>query len=179
MEKLTALYASALFDLAKERGDIDESLDQATFLADTLSDAEIRAMLFNPRVPKDQKQNLLTKELTGHVHDDLLGFINLAIEKNRQTFIISTLVAYINLIKKHKNIVMAKVISAAELDSNQATELRDSLSERLGKTVTLSMKVDPSVVAGPYIYVDGYYLDWTFKTRLSDLVVHMKEGCTA
>jgi F-type H+-transporting ATPase subunit delta len=177
MEKLTALYASALFDLAIERGDIDESLDQSTFLLDTLSDSEIKHMLLHPHISKADKQKLLTGVLTGHIHDDLLGFLNLAIEKNRQSYIFSALKAYIGLIKKHKNIVLAKVISATELDPDQATELRDSLSEKLGKTVTLEVKVDPSVVAGPYIYVDGYYLDWTFKTRLRDLVVQMKEGC--
>jgi F-type H+-transporting ATPase subunit delta len=179
MERLTALYATALFDLALQRGDIDKSLDEAAFLLDTLQDPDTLHMLLHPHVSKEDKQKLLTDTLTGHVHDDMLGFLNLAIKKNRQSFIISALDAYIDTIKKHKNIVTAKVISATELDSDQATELRDTLSEKLSKTVTLNVKVDPTVVAGPYIYVDGYYLDWTFKTRMRDLVVRMKEGCTA
>ena len=179
MERLSILYASALFDLALERGDMDESLSEAAFSLETLQDADVQQMLLHPHVSKADKQTLITQAFTGHVSDDMLGFLNLAIEKNRQAFILSALRAYIDLIKRHKNIVTAKVISATELDINQTTELRDTLSKKLHKDVKLNVKVDPSVVAGPYIYVDGYYLDWTFKTHLRDLVVHMKEGCTA
>ena len=174
MERLSMLYASALFDLALERGDIDKSLEEAVFLLDILQDKDVQHMLLHPHVSKADKQKLLTQALTGHVNVDMLAFLNLAIEKNRQSFIISALNAYIDLIKKHKNIVTAKVITATELDSNQTTELRDTLSKKLKKDVTLNVKVDPSVVAGPYIYVDGYYLDWTFKTHLHDLTIHMK-----
>ena len=179
MERLSVLYASALFDLAIERDDIDKSLDEAVFLRDTLQDKDIQQVLLHPHVPKADKQKLLTEVFTGHLNDDLLGFLNLAIEKSRQAFILSALNVYINLIKKHKNIVVAKIISATELNSAQASKLRDTLSAKLQKDVTLDMKVDPSVIAGPYVYVDGYYLDWTFKTHLHDLTVYMKEGCTA
>ena len=175
MERLNALYATALFDLAMERNDIDESLLQAIYLRDSLKTTDIMRVLLHPQISRNEKQNLLADALSGHIHDDLLSFLNLAIEKNRQAFIVSILDAYIALIEKHKNIVTAKVISATDIDENQATELRDILSEKLNKKITLSVSVDPSVVAGPYIYVDGHYLDWTLKTRLRELKVYMKE----
>ena len=73
-------------------------------------------------------------------------------------------------------ILFIKVITATILDDKQTAELRDTLSKKLNKEIRLDVDIDPSVVAGPYIYVDGYYLDWTFKTRLRELTVHMKEG---
>ena len=179
MERLNALYATALFELAIERANIDEGLKQAVFLRDSLKDSGIMRLLLHPQVPRNDKQKLLTDALSGNIDDDLLGFLQLAIDKNRQAFILSILDTYINMIEKHKNIVTAKVISATELDDNQATELQDILSKKLNKEVRLSVNVDPSVVAGPYIYVDGYYLDWTFKTRLRELTAQMKEGCIA
>ena len=179
MERLNALYATALFELAMERDNIDDGLKQAVFLRDSLRDSGIMRLLLHPQVPRNDKQKLLTDALSGNIDDDLIGFLQLTIDKNRQNFIISILDAYIDMIEKHKNIVTAKVISATELDDNQATELREILSEKLSKQIRLLVDVDPSVVAGPYIYVDGYYLDWTFKTRLRELTVHMKEGCTA
>ena len=179
MERLNALYATALFELAIERNNIDESLKQSVFLRDSLRDSGIMRLLLHPQVPRNDKQKLIKDALSGNIDDDLLGFLQLAIDKNRQAFILSILDTYIDMIEKHKNIVTAKVISATELDNNQATELRDILSKQLQKQIRLLVEVDPSVVAGPYIYVDGYYLDWTFKTRLRELTVHMKEGCTA
>ena len=179
MERLNTLYASALYELAIERGDIDESLNQAVLLRDLLQETDILRILLHPQISRVEKQKLLKDTLSGNINDDLLGFFNLALEKNRQAFIVSILDAYIDMIEKSKNIVTAKVISATELDDEQATELTNILSEKLNKHVRLLVNVDSSVVAGPYIYVDGHYLDWTFKTRMRELTVHMKEGCTA
>ena len=176
MERLNALYASALFELAIERGNVDDSLKEAVLLKDVLQETNIIRILLNPQIQRNEKQKLLTDTFNGKIQDDLLGFLSLVIEKNRQAFIISILDSYIALIEKHKNIVTAKVISATEIDNNQATELQDILSTKLKKQIRLSVNVDPSVVAGPYIYVDGYYLDWTFKTRLRELTARMKEG---
>ena len=176
MERLSALYASALFELAIERDNLDESLSEAIFLRDVLQDTDVMRILLHPQIPRNDKHKLLTDIFTGNIQEDLLGFLNLAIEKNRQAFIVSILDVYIKMIEKHKSIITAKVISATELDDKQATEIRGILSGKLGKEVRLSMNVDPSVVAGPYIYVDGYYLDWTFKTRLHELAVYLKEG---
>ena len=179
MERLNALYATALFDLALERGNIDECLQQAVFLRDILCETDIIRILMHPQIPRKEKQQLLDNTLAGKIQDDLHSFLNLALEKNRQSFIVSILDAYIDLIEKHKNIVTARVITATELDSDQIAQLKDILTKQLNKQIRLSVEVDPSVVAGPYIYVDGYYLDWTFKTRLRELAVHMKEGCSA
>jgi F0F1-type ATP synthase delta subunit len=57
--------------------------------------------------------------------------------------------------------------------------MKTVLSKKLNKDVDLSLKIDPTIIGGPYILVDGYYLDWTVKTRLRDLTVYMKEGCSA
>ena len=176
MEKLSMLYASALFDLALERGNLDKDLAEASFLRETLQDPEIMRVLLHPHISRNDKQKLLTEAFNSSINDDLLGFLNLAIEKNRQNFIISAVEAFIDLIEKHNNIVTAKVITATQLDEKQSTELRELLTEQLKKEIRLSVSVDPSVVAGPYIYVDGYYLDWTFKTRLRELTAYMKEG---
>ena len=179
MDRLSTLYASALFDLTVRRGMIDESLAQASFLRDVLQDGDALRVLLHPHIPRAEKSKFLTDSLKGQVHDDLLGLLYLAVDKNREKHILPALVAFISLIEKRKKIVTAKVISASELDSTQAANLEKALSAKLNKKVRLSVKVDSSMVAGPYIFADGYYLDWTVKKRLSDLTVHMKEGCTA
>jgi len=179
MERLSSLYASALFDLAVERDMLDESLQQAQFLHDSLQDAQTQRLLLHPHISGAEKRTFLNNALKSHIHDDFLGFLNLAIEKNREAYIVPALDSLISLIEKRKNIVIAKVISASDIDPEQIAALEETLSKQLRKHVRLSLKIDTSIIAGPYIFVDGYYLDWTFKKRISDLAVHMKEGCTA
>jgi len=178
MEKLSALYASALFELALERSAIDDFLDQAIAIRDTLSSDECLRVLMHPHVSAAQKHDLFAKAFSGHIHDDLLGFLFLISGKNRERFLIPALTALIDLIERHNKKVTAKVLSAVTYDEKQITALESILSVKTRKSVDVSLKVDPSVIGGPHIYVDGCYLDWTVKKRIRDLTVHMKEGCS-
>jgi len=179
VERLSVIYASALFDLALQQDAVDDFLKQAVLLRDSLSDEECQRMLEHPQISAADKQELFRKAFEGQIHEDLLGFLYLVADKNREAHLISALDALIDNIERHNRIVTAKVLSAAPYDDKQAEALREILSEKLDKHVKLELKVDPSVIGGPYIFVDGYYIDWTVKKRLRDLTIHMKEGCSA
>jgi len=179
MERLSLLYASALFSLAQEQDAFDEYLEQAVHINDCLQTQECYRILAHPHISAAEKHDFFKKAFEGQIRDDLLGFLFLTADKNRETFLVPALAALIEMIKRHNRIVTAKVLSATPFSDAQAGELRAILSEKLSKTVELSLKIDPSVIGGPYIFVDGYYIDWTVKKRIRDLTIRMKEGCSA
>jgi len=179
MERLSVLYASALFDLAMDQNCVDDFLSQSLLLREALEDTQCQRILVHPHISAAEKRELFSKAFGSYIHKDLLGFLFLVVEKNREPFLIPALTALIGIIERHNKIVTAKVLSAVEYDEKQAAALREMLSKKLNKNVNLSMKVDPSVIGGPYIFVDGYYIDWTVKKRLRDLTIYMKEGCSA
>ena len=179
MERLSLLYASALFDLALEQDAFDVFLEQASYIHSCLNTPECRKVLAHPHISDAEKHEFFRKSFEGHIHEDLLGFLFLTADKNREAFLVPALAALIDMIKRHNRIVTAKVLAAAPLDDTQTEELKTMLSEKLHKTIELSLKIDPSVIGGPYIFVDGYYIDWTVKKRLRDLTFRMKEGCSA
>ena len=83
------------------------------------------------------------------------------------------------MIKQHQNIVTAEVASAVSFSQTQAESLQRILTRKLNKTVEMRFKVDSSLIGGPYILVDGHYIDWTIKKKLYDLTVSIKEECSA
>jgi len=179
MERLSALYASALFELALEKGMTDEFLAQANLIRDTLQGADCHRILVHPHIPAAEKHAFFKKAFAGHVHADLLGFLFLAADKNREAYLLPALAALADLIDNYRGKVTAKVYFASALDKGQLAEMKKILSKKLKKDVEVSPKLDKTVIGGPYIFVDGYYLDWTVKKRLRDLTAHMKEGCSA
>ena len=179
MERLSLLYASALFDIAVEQKAVQEFYDQAILIRDSLQDAECVELLLHPHISTASKHEFFRKSFAEHIHADLLNFLFLASEKNREAVILSALSALVELIERHNNIVTAKVKTAVQLEDGQAGELIETLSKTLNKKVVLSQVIDSSVIGGPYVFVDGYYIDWTVKKRIRDLTVHMKEGCSA
>ncbi|MCL2426200.1 MAG: ATP synthase F1 subunit delta [Oscillospiraceae bacterium] len=175
MGRLNVIYATALFNIALEQDVVDDFLSQSIFLCDSLSDKEFRRILIHPQIAADEKREIFNKAFSGKIHKDLLAFLYLVVDKNREIFLISALKTLISFIKRHKKIVVARVQSAVPYDEKQAKSLKATLSSKLDKHVELDIKVDKSLIGGPYIFVDGYYIDWTVKTRLHDLTVNMKE----
>ena len=175
MERLSVIYATALFDLALQHDAIDEFLEQSIYMRDSLGDEDCQRMLTHPQISAAEKHEFFREVFQGKLHKDLLGFLYLVADKNREAYLISALEMLISMIERHKGKVTAKVLSAAAYDEKQAEELRAILSEKLDKHVELDMKVDPSVIGGPYIFVDGYYIDWTVKKRINDLTINLKE----
>jgi F-type H+-transporting ATPase subunit delta len=117
--------------------------------------------------------------LEGRIHERLFGFLCLAVDKNREAFIVPSLTELIELIRQHQRKTTAKVVSAIELNENQLASLTKMLSEKLDKQVDIDLKVDPSVIGGMYVYVDGYFIDRLLINRLSEMTVSMKERCGA
>jgi len=179
MERLSLLYASALFDLALESDSVDEFLSQSALIRDTLQDSQCQRILVHPHISAAEKQEFFRKAFAAHIHADLLGFLFLVTEKNREAFMLSALTALIDMINSYKGKVTANVYFASALNGKQIAEIKKTLSKKLNKNVEIKLTIDTTVIGGPYIFADGYYLDWTVKKRLRDLMVHMKEGCSA
>ena len=179
MERLSVLYASALFDFAMENNIVGEFMDQASMILELLENKDCMRIIVHPHISAAEKHDFFSKAFSGHIHNALLGFLFLAADKNREAFLIPALKALTSMIERHEGKVTAEVIAAVAYDDTQIAALKDMLSKKLGKKVSISMKVDESVIGGPYIFVDGYYINWTVRKRLRDLTVHMKEGCSA
>ena len=179
MDKLSLLYASALYDLAAGKDAVGDFLDQAVMLRDSLRDPDCQRILLHPHITTKEKREFFNKAFGAGIDKDFLAFLYLVVDKNREAFIMPALDALINMIERSMRKVTADVFFAASIDEKQLAAMKDLLSEKLDKQVEVSVKVDPTVIGGPYIFVDGYYIDWTVKKRLRDLTVQMKEGCSA
>jgi len=169
MANLQTRYARALFELSLERGLTSEYMEQAAFLRDAINNHEYHRIITHPQIPQSQKADLIQSTFAGRVHDDLLGFMQLTITKNRERYLTPALDALVNMIRRHQKYVTARVISAVPLSQNQESRLRIKLAQKLNKQVELSVKVDESIIGGFRIHVDGHVFDRTIRRMLRDI----------
>jgi F-type H+-transporting ATPase subunit delta len=174
MAGLSVRYATALFELAKENGSLDESLPQAVFLRDTLKDPDCQRIVSHPHISAAEKMDFFNKTFAGYVNEDLLGLICLAVAKDRESFLVPALSAYIDMVNRYKRQTTAQVISASPLSEGQVNALKDMLSGKLDKKVDVTVKIDPNVIGGLTIYVDGFMVDSTLKKRFYDMEKELK-----
>jgi F-type H+-transporting ATPase subunit delta len=176
MAQLSNRYATALFSLALERGTLSASLDEAVFMRDTLADEDCQRLLIHPRISATEKKNFFDTVFKGKVSTDMLGFLHLTVEKNRVDFIVPALSDFIEMARQHMRQTTAHVVSAVPLHPEQISALEALLSRKLDKQVEVSLQVNPGVIGGLYIEVDGYFVDRTVKSRLMEMKKTMDGG---
>ena len=69
----------------------------------------------------------------------------------------------------------ADVTSATPLSAAQVKTLADTLKAKIGKSVTLSQHVDPSLIGGLVVKVGSQMIDSSLKTKLAAMKIAMKE----
>ena len=179
MAKLDVLYATSVFELALQSGQVDEISEQAELMLSTLKDSDCKKILTHPHISNAEKLDFFGNIFGGKLHEYLMGLLHVAVVKNRETFVIPALNALLDIIKRHQKKTTAIVLTAAKLQKKQIDEIKKVLSLKLEKSVEVTVDVDESLIGGPFIRVDGYYIDQTVKKRLRDMAARMKEGCNA
>lgn len=175
MADLGIRYATALFEISQESGMLKEYLEQAQLLCDSLQEEEAVLILTHPRISAEEKFEFINKAFGEHLHQDLLGFVQLVIAKNRESFLLPALGKLVEMIRTHQNQTTARVVSAVPLTDDQADQLTKILSKKLNKEVDITVVVDPAQIAGISIYADGYFIDRTVKSMLRNMKDEMTE----
>ena len=179
MAKLSANYATALFELAVEGRAENDFLEQAVLLRDVFKDAEVKRVLVHPHIPAAEKRVFFGNAFGGALHKDLFSFLCLLIDKNRENCLLPALCELILMIERRQRKTTARMVGAEVPDQKQTAALKKLLERKLNKQVEITVKASPSVIGGSYIQVDGYFIDQTVKRRLRDMTADMKERCGA
>ena len=90
----------------------------------------------------------------------------LLIDKNRIWYLREILEAYVALADEHLGILRGQVVSARKLSDQDMERIRAALEKQYGRNVFLSNRIDPSVIAGIKVIIDGKVTDVTMKARI-------------
>jgi len=167
-------YAQAVFDLAKEAGPGEGSLDQ--WLADlkTLSNLfgsdEAVAMLEDPKVTRDA-QNKIIDDMISRVKVGPLAsnFVKLLVQRDRLASLPRITEIFGEMYNREKGIVIADVTTAVPLDEAHRKEVADRIARMTGKTVELRMHTDPNILGGIITRIGDELIDASVASRLAQL----------
>ena len=168
--KVASRYAKSLIDLAKEQGDLDViKADMEQIAAVIKSSTELQAVLSNPIIKTDKKQNILTSLFGGKVRPEILTFFGIMIRKGRSGILYPTAIEFVNQYNEIKGIVNAEVTSAALLSAENLEALKTSIATQINAQVILSNKVDPSLIGGFVVKVGDRQVDVSLAGKLNKL----------
>ena len=127
---------------------------------------ELQMALTDPAAPRSAKAALVTDLLSGKASATataVLAHFAAHLRGRRVGAVIDELSA---LAAAQRDMVVAEVRSAVTLTDKQIERLSGALARITGKNVRVNVAVDPSVIGGIAVHVDGQIIDGTVATRL-------------
>ena len=169
-------YAGALFEAARERGELEEVLsDLGEFVAALHDSEELRLFYYGGQVPERQKRRAIDG-LTEGMRTSTTNFLKVLVDSGREEILEEVLGLYEQLVKEHLGRIEVGVTTAVELSREQLDRLKERLEGTLeGKEVVLEANVDPELIGGAVFRFGGRMMDGSIRGRLESLREGMLE----
>lgn len=153
-------YAKALLAYAKAQKVEDRVYEEVKTLAGHyVSLPDLRRAIENPVLDMQSKCDLLREASGGKdVSQELMRFFNLVLDERREKFLQFMLWSYIDLYREDKNILVGKLTTAIE-SKRLEEHLVDLVGSRTQGKVEMETHIDPELIGGYIIELEGYRLD--------------------
>lgn len=161
-------YAQATFELARERGLLDQWTEGLSAIGQALQNRELAALLEHAKVTMLQKVRTIREVLpdTDPVLQNLLcvlvarGLVEHFPEVER---------GYRRLLDQDRGREQVQVSSAVPLEEPERRRVSDFVTGLINKEVVMESRVDPSILGGLVIRVGDRLIDGSTRTRLQEL----------
>lgn len=171
--KVASRYAKSILDLAQEKGTLEQVKIEIEEVAKVIkSSSELKAVLANPIVKTDKKQNILKALFEGKVSTEVSSFFDIMVRKGRGELVYATALEFIREYNELKGIVKAEVVSAQPLSEDNVQSLGNAIAQQINANVILTNKVDSSLIGGFIIKVGDKQLDESIAGKLNKLERH-------
>jgi F-type H+-transporting ATPase subunit delta len=176
MASMAGRYAVALFELAKDQGQLAQvEGDLATFQAMLDGSTDLRRLVLSPVISADDQRKALAAVMRMQGVSGLTSNFVLLIARNRRLFAAADMMkAFRGLVARERGEVSAEVASAHALTPEQLQLLSDTLRTSIGKNVRIDTRVDPNLLAGLVVKIGSRMIDSSLRTKLNNLKVVMK-----
>lgn len=177
MTDMTAGYAQALFDLAREESLEVAFLEQLQVLDKAFSEEpDFLRLLATPNISKAERCRILDESFRNRVHLYVLNFMKVLTEKGEILRFHSCVKQFRGLYNEASGIISVLAVSAVEMTDAQKEKLRLKLETVTGKKVQLETKIDPACLGGVRLDFDGKRIDGTVKNRLESMAAQLSSA---
>jgi F-type H+-transporting ATPase subunit delta len=169
-------YAEALFGAARERDELEETLENLREFVEALERSEeLRLFYYGGQVPEAQKRRAI-EALTEGMTLSTTNFLKVLADNDRTEILDEVVLRYEDLVEEYLGRVEVDLTTAVELSDEELDRIRERLGEVLeGKEVVLETHVDPDLVGGAVFSFGGRRIDGSVRGQLTGLREKMLE----
>lgn len=170
MELVANRYIKALMETGKDLNCLDEIHAELHFIGEILDEnPNLKAFLSNPTVSINEKKETVEEIFKKYVKEYMINFLLILIDKNRLFLIDEIIKGYDKALNKQKNIEIATVTTAIDLDEDSREKLKSKLESIMEKKLVFNIKVNPDIIGGVVIKIEDKLIDGSIKTKLEEI----------
>ena len=153
-------YARALLTFANDTRQAPSVYPEALTLYRNVQEiGELRRLMDEPILTREEKLDILTKASGGNVSDTMNKFLTLVLKNKREKFLMYILQSFIELYRKQEKIRVGKLTTAVPIAPEEVERIRRIVVDHAGGTAEFTTKVDPSIEGGFIFEINTYRLN--------------------
>ena len=163
-------YAVALMELAEEDHNAREISEGLEVVGKVLHETPESLDFFaSPAISRAEKEEVIAASFGGQVCDTVLSFFTILCEKRKVSEFDDVKREFELMYRESIRESRAVVVSAAPLSDEEKAKLVESLEKRSKRRVQAEYRVDPSLLGGLVVEMDGTRMDGSLRQRLRDM----------
>ncbi len=175
--KLSRRYATALFQLAAQSHREEEVGQELERFASVYDAAHLSSVLNNPAFEMEKRKRIAA-QVAGELglSSLVVHFLCLLIDRDRLQNFPSIVFHYRRLQDETLGRIKARVVAASPLGREMLEKLRLALEKVSAKKVVLGEEVNPALLGGLVIHMEGKVYDGSLRTQLEKMRKQIEEG---
>ena len=174
-----ANYADALYQLAREEGKVSAYREAMKNVVSVLAEnPSFGAFLSSYSLPRERQFAALEEAFSSSDTPSLIPFLKLVTARHLIPHLPDIAECFISLCNIYLGIREGIVYSTSLLPNDDLNQIQTALETRLGVKVYLHNKVDPHLIGGVKVAIDGKVFDGSIQARWEALRNNLLKGGT-
>lgn len=174
MAKIANVYANSLFELAKEQDKIDVCKQAYDDFIEIYRAENLKNIFSNPIIDDKDKIELIDK-ICESQERIFKNFLKVLVRKGRENHIEECYTEFSNIVSQEKNEVTVEIKAAKKLSDEQINQIVGGIEKSMGKKVVVKETIDPNLLMGFDVLVDGELLDLSLDATFERLRKKLKK----
>lgn len=163
-------YGYALYLAAKEVDKIQLIREEAKEVQSLLeNEPDFVAFINTPVIPAKDKKAVIDKVFRDKVSEELLNLLFVLVDKGRTRHIAKIFSSYESKINEVEGFAVGKILSVVPLNKAQLEKFEEETAKLLKERIKLENVVDPRLLGGIKIFINGKVIDASLRSRLNSL----------
>lgn len=169
MKEIASRYAAALYSIALEENKIQSWQEDIKTINNLLKEnKDFLDVLSSYFLSLKEKEEMIDK-IFSKFDQDITSLIKLMVKNHRERYLIETMQAFNSLCNGYRGVKEGLIYSTVRLDEKTLQRINKKVGEVEKSEVDLYNVIDPTLIGGVKVVIDGHIYDGSVKYHLDQL----------